>query len=226
MNPEPIYLEGGARRTFAGAIEWPGWCRSAGSAEEAVVALVAYAPRYAAAVAVSGLLFEPPVDVAALHVAERLVGDSGTEFGVPSQAPEADQRGLDPAALERQVALLEAAWSTFDGVAARAVGHALRLGPRGGGRDLDRIIEHVREADAGYLAQLGARAPRQQGIPGQTDWEALRARAVQTLRARTIGAPVVEADRVKRPWTPRYHVRRATWHLLDHAWEIEDRMLP
>lgn len=26
-------------------------------------------------------------------------------------------------------------------------------------------------------------------------------------------------------WTPRYYVRRAAWHTLDHAWEIEDRTL-
>ena len=24
-------------------------------------------------------------------------------------------------------------------------------------------------------------------------------------------------------WRPRYFVRRVAWHLLDHAWEIEDR---
>ena len=25
-------------------------------------------------------------------------------------------------------------------------------------------------------------------------------------------------------WTPRYFVRRAAWHVLDHAWELEDRL--
>ena len=25
-------------------------------------------------------------------------------------------------------------------------------------------------------------------------------------------------------WKPRYFVRRAAWHALDHAWEIEDRL--
>ncbi|MEA2520619.1 MAG: hypothetical protein QOI81_265, partial [Actinomycetota bacterium] len=24
-------------------------------------------------------------------------------------------------------------------------------------------------------------------------------------------------------WSPRYFVRRAAWHVFDHAWEIEDR---
>ena len=26
-------------------------------------------------------------------------------------------------------------------------------------------------------------------------------------------------------WTPRYFVRRVAWHVLDHAWEIEDRVV-
>jgi hypothetical protein len=27
-------------------------------------------------------------------------------------------------------------------------------------------------------------------------------------------------------WTPRSFVRRVAWHVLDHAWEIEDRLQP
>jgi hypothetical protein len=26
-------------------------------------------------------------------------------------------------------------------------------------------------------------------------------------------------------WTPRYFVRRAAWHMLDHTWELEDRIM-
>jgi len=25
-------------------------------------------------------------------------------------------------------------------------------------------------------------------------------------------------------WPPRYFVRRVAWHVLDHGWEIEDRV--
>jgi hypothetical protein len=25
-------------------------------------------------------------------------------------------------------------------------------------------------------------------------------------------------------WPPRYFARRAAWHILDHVWEIEDRI--
>ncbi len=26
-------------------------------------------------------------------------------------------------------------------------------------------------------------------------------------------------------WPPRFFVRRVVWHVLDHAWEIEDRII-
>ncbi len=37
----PVYLEVGPRRIFAGAIDWPGWCRSGRDEETALEALVA-----------------------------------------------------------------------------------------------------------------------------------------------------------------------------------------
>lgn len=42
-----VYLEVGAKRTFAGVIAWPGWCRSGGDEAAALVALAAVAPYYA-----------------------------------------------------------------------------------------------------------------------------------------------------------------------------------
>ena len=46
----PVYLESGEKRVFAAALDWPGWARGGRSAEEALAALVAAGPRYAAAV--------------------------------------------------------------------------------------------------------------------------------------------------------------------------------
>ncbi|MBX7251781.1 MAG: hypothetical protein K1X50_07340, partial [Candidatus Promineofilum sp.] len=43
-----IYLEEGAKRMFAGALEWPGWCRAGRDEAAARRALLDYAPRYAA----------------------------------------------------------------------------------------------------------------------------------------------------------------------------------
>ena len=46
-----VYIEAGSKRVFAGALDWPGWCRSAKDEDGALAALVAYGPRYAAVLA-------------------------------------------------------------------------------------------------------------------------------------------------------------------------------
>jgi hypothetical protein len=46
---------------------------------------------------------------------------------------------------------------------------------------------------------------------------------LDTLEARVTGRQIENPRRTKNPWSPRYAVRRAIWHVLDHAWEIEDR---
>ncbi len=55
----PVYLEVGRRRTFAAALNWPGWCRSGKGEEAALEALAAYAPRYASVAALGVRVREP-----------------------------------------------------------------------------------------------------------------------------------------------------------------------
>lgn len=221
--PIPVSVESGRTRVFASALDWPGWSRGARSEAEALASLLAYAPRYARIVEPSPGGFTVPRDGAGLGVVDRLTGGSGTDFGVPSHESGPDGRPMAAAEVDRQVAILHACWAAFDGAVAAAQGIELRKGPWGGGRDLDRILSHVVEADEAYLVQLGARPPR---TPGSlVDRVApLRATIEQTFRARAAGeAP---ATAVKRPWSPRYFARRCAWHVLDHAWEIEDRAAP
>lgn len=214
---EPIYLEIGASRTFAGALEWPGWARAGRSEEQALAALLAYGERYRKVAAQGDLSFEEPSDVAAFEVVERLTGNASTDFGVPGIAPAADERALDEAELERQVRLLAACWAAFDKAVSAATGKELRTGPRGGGRDLAKMVAHVRDAEAAYLHKLGAKAP---GDP-----DAARQVVRETLRARALGLPIARSTATRNPCSPRYFVRRAAWHLLDHAWELEDRTI-
>jgi hypothetical protein len=92
------------------------------------------------------------------------------------------------------------------------------------------MVDHVRESDEAYVVQLGARVPRSGGSYDPVTARALRERAVReravsVLAAHAAGAPIEDASRVARPWTPRYYVRRAAWHALDHAWELEDRRI-
>ena len=217
-----VYVEAGAKRTFAGAIEWPGWSRGGRGEEEALAALLAYAPRYARVVEAAGL--RPPA-ADDLEVVERLAGGAGTDFGVPSVATAADERPLDATELDRQSRLLTVAWRAFD-IAwhdADEAGVELAKGPRGGGRDLPKIQGHVLEAEEAYLAALGSRPPRLPGATVADRTAAVRVAALATLAARARGEPIPDPRETKRPWAPRYFVRRSAWHALDHAWEIEDR---
>ncbi len=223
-----VYVEIGPKRTFAGAVEWPGWCRSGRGEEEALAALLAYMPRYARVAEASGLPFTAPGALADLDVVERLTGGAGTDFGAPSVAPSADERPLDASELDRQSRLLVASWQAFDialGEAAEA-GVELRKGPRGGGRDLPKIEMHVLEAEEAYLSRLGSRLPRPGSalVPARTS--AMRDAILATLAARSRNDPIPEPSGVERRWSSRYFVRRAAWHVLDHAWEIEDRAAP
>jgi hypothetical protein len=68
-----IYLEVGRQRTFAGALDWPGWCRSGRDEAGAVTALLEAGPRYARALRGSRLGFKAALDVR-ISIAERLVG--------------------------------------------------------------------------------------------------------------------------------------------------------
>jgi hypothetical protein len=211
----PVYVEVGRKRAFASARDWPGWCRAGKGEEEALIALAEYAPRYAVVAIEAGL--ELPARAAdRLDVVERLPGDATTEFGAPSAVAAGDGDGLSPAEAKRQAALLEAAWARFDGIAAGAPA-TLAKGPRGGGRDRDPIVDHVVGADAAYARKIGiAHKP-----PAGADREAvaaLRAEILEAVRTRRFGSPPRS-----EPWPARYAIRRISWHVLDHAWEIEDK---
>jgi len=213
-----VYLDGGPKRTFACALDWPGWARSGRGEEAAVAELLRYLPRYAAVAARAGLEM-PDVVASEVRVVERLPGSASTDFGALGAPPEADRRPLPSQEAARQADLLEAAWAVLDDVVAVAP-QALRKGPRGGGRDRDAVMEHVLASEVSYARQLGVKAPRGADQGGAAAAE-LRAAVVAALReAREPVAPTPKG------WPPRYTVRRFAWHVLDHAWEIEDRGTP
>ena len=223
---QAIYLEVGARRVFAGALDWPGWSRSGRDEAAALEALVAYGPRYAAALGPVARGFTPPPDTSALEVVERLVGDATTDFGAPAVAPATDEKPVDEAELRRLQALLEACWAAFDAAVVAACRKVLRKGPRGGGRELDAIVRHVVDADAGYLSSLGGRYRKAGEADAMAETAGVRQAFHAALSSRARGEPLPQGRRSARLWAPRYGVRRSAWHALDHAWEIEDRATP
>jgi hypothetical protein len=218
-----VYLEVGKKRTVAGAIDWPGWCRFGRDENSALQALADYGPRYARVLSNSRLGFEAPADVSALQVAERLEGNATTDFGAPAIAPADDDRPVDDAGLRRSQKLLQACWQTFDAAARAAEGKELRKGPRGGGREVDEIARHVLDAEAGYLARLAWKRGKTEAKDFRQELEQTRQEVLDALAAAARGETPRQGPRGGAVWVPRYFVRRVAWHVLDHAWEIEDR---
>jgi hypothetical protein len=215
----PVYLEIGRKRVFAGSVDWPGWTRSGRDEDAAIDAFLAYAPRYAKVLHGTGLKFDPPTRASELTLVERLSGNATTDFGAPDIPASADTKPIATTDLERFHTILKASWRALDRAADAAEGKVLTKGPRGGGRDLDKIVDHVLGSDESYLSRLGAKAPTS---PPRERAARLRAAIFDTLElvARD-GVP--EGPRGGKRWTPRYFVRRSAWHVLDHAWELEDR---
>ena len=215
-------LEVSAKRSFASALDWPGWSRSGPSPDEARDNLFRYAGRYAKVARRAGA-FATPTSVDELEVIERLRGNRTTEFGAPSAVAAAEEDLLGPDELVRLVALLEAVWAAFDAAARSAEGVSLATGPRGGGRTLDAMRSHVRDAEAAYLSRLGSRAPSTSEEDPDRPMRLLRKRFVEAVNAVAAGEPLAEPSRTRTHWPVRYAIRRAAWHVLDHAWELADR---
>ena len=210
-----VYVESTDRRVFTCAYQWPGWARSGKTEDQALDTLVKYAPRYAPVAKAAGLEFAidattPP------RVLDRVQGNATTAFGAPAQVMPADLEKTSEADAARLMALLAGCWTILDRVAAAAP-ESLRKGPRGGGRDRSKILEHVVGAEVEYGRMLGLKLP---GPDLSSDGElaAHRAALLQGLRL----ADTTFVDRGKG-WPMRYATRRLAWHVMDHAWEMEDR---
>ena len=208
------------RKSVAFSLDWPGWSRGARSAEVAVETLEAYRERYRPIADLAGMA--SAFDAAGpLEIVEDRVGTGSVDFWGISFSPSSTEHGpLDDADLERRITLLRACWSFFDGVAAR-VSPEMRKGPRGGGRDRDRIIRHtIRTESEDFAKQVGLRIPEE----GALTAEGLRRHRetyVAAMRAYNAG----EIPKRMRSWTLPFLIRHSAFHTLDHAWEMEDKDL-
>jgi len=209
-----VALEVGSKRSFASALDWPGWSRGAKTPEQAIEALELYTPRYAAVAKRAGVEFPK---AARFDVTERLKGDASTNYGVPGRPVAVEGEPIKKAEVERMCALVEACWDYLDAVVKKAPAE-LRKGPRGGGRDRDKMVDHVLGAESeAYSPKLGLKLPHP-AIDDRKTITANRRAILEALRAGADGKPLRE-----RGWPVRYAARRIAWHALDHAWEIEDR---
>jgi hypothetical protein len=220
-----VYIESAKKKTFAGAINWPGWSRSGRDETSALKGLFEYRWRYQQVVEKTGLDFIVPVSPADFQITERLEGNSTTAFGAPDIPLSCEAAPLHPADVERSINLLRAGWQAFDLADVSARGKDLRKGPRGGGRDQEKILMHVLGADAAYLARLGWKFKVDEAAETANEIKRARAAILEALQMAVSGELPTIGPRGGKRWTPRFFVRRIVWHTLDHAWEIEDRIV-
>jgi hypothetical protein len=217
-NKVTVGVEITRKKAFASALEWPGWSRAGKTPQEAVAALAAYAERYAG-VAKHAKVDFPFDGSVAFDVVEEMDGNASTEFGIPDARFKADGRRTTAKDGELLAAIVDAAWNVVDRVVDGAPAE-LRKGPRGGGRDRDKIVEHLVGSDGGYARVLGLKDtevdPRDRAAVAD-----LRKRMLEAIGAASDGSPIAG-----KKWPSRYAARRVAWHALDHAWEIEDRSDP
>jgi hypothetical protein len=207
------------KKAAAVAIDWPGWSRGAKTPEEAFDLLYAYRERYRPIARSAGLKAEFD-STGELAIVEDHIGPGSTDFWGISFAPSSLERTLmPPDELERKLGLLQAAWRFFDDVAAR-VSPEMRKGPRGGGRDRDVIVRHVLVNEGeDFSRRIGAPTPRE---------VILTPDGLRVHRAEYLAAFRERNERewqVGRNWTLPFLLRHTAYHVLDHAWEMEDKDL-
>jgi hypothetical protein len=217
-EPIRVMVEEGKKRLVASAFDWPGWVRSARNGHDVLAVLAAYRPRYAPVAALAG--FGDAFGAAGeLEVVERLEGTGmGDFYGTSGRTAAPEYEQMSEAECERKIALLRACWAYFDDVASR-VSPELRKGPRGGGRDRDRIVRHANGAE---IDEHAKKVGVQTSLDALGDPEAIRAHRdayCAGIREYNARGPAAGA------WTVQFLIRRSAYHMLDHAWEMEDRDL-
>ena len=214
-----VILEiGKKKRVVAGATDWPGLDRWGTSEDGAIEKMMSYRPRYTGVAERAGMAksFARADEPA---VVERVPGVGSTDFWGIAHAPsEIEREVLSEADLERRLDLLQACWAYFDEVAGR-VSPELRLGPRGGGRSRDGIVGHVHRVEPGQFSdKVEVRTPIDVFF-APDELMAHREAFLAAIRAYNAeGKPA-------RTWPIQFLIRRVAHHVMDHAWEMEDRDL-
>jgi hypothetical protein len=208
------------KKTAAFALDWPGWSRGAKTPDAAVDLLETYRERYRPIARLAGLELE--FDRAGpLEIVEDHVGVGSTDFWGISFAPSSlEQEPMPEDEVERKVALLEAAWQFFDDVAAR-VSPELEKGPRGGGRNRDEIIRHALGWERADLVKRVGVVVDPVVPPTPEELRSHRDEYVAALRTYNAEGRMAGG----RNWTVALLLRHSAYHVLDHAWEMEDKDL-
>jgi len=212
-----VILElGKKRRVVAGALDWPGLDRWGTSEDDALDRLATYQPRYASVAQRAGM-GDDFNRSRYLNVVERVPGSSSTDFwGIAHVPSEIERMVLSPAELDRRLDLLQACWADFDAVALR-ISEQLRPGPRSAGRSHDQIVRHVYYNEPEQFSRkVEVRTPIEV-VLSPDGLAAHRQAYLAAIRAYNAeGKPA-------RTWPIQFLIRRTAHHVMDHAWEMEDR---
>lgn len=218
-NEMRVTLEIGpkGKKAVAVAPDWPGLERGAKTKEAAVERLHSYLPRYARVAKLAGMDAEFAATTG-LSVVEEYPGTGSTDFWAISFAfSSIDRQELSTEDLERELTLMQACWTYFDDVRSR-VSPEMEKGPRGGGRDRNKIVRHTLVNQEDWARKVEVRTPEGEVL---TD-EGLNAHREAYPKA--IRAFHAEG-KMARNWPLRYLIRHTAYHTMDHAWEMEDKDL-
>lgn len=208
------------KKVVAVAPDWPGLERGATTGEAAIERLLSYVPRYATVTMLAGMeaAFE---NIKNIDVVERYPGTGSTDFwGISFAFSSIDKQGMSGEGLERDLTLMRACWAFFDDVRSH-VSAEMQRGPRGGGRDRDRIVRHTFAAELDWAKKIGVHTPLDAMLTG----EGLDAHRDAYCHAiRDYHAQGKLAGKMAK-WPLRFLIRHTAYHTLDHAWEMEDKDL-
>ena len=220
VNELRVTLEAGPKdkKVVAVAPDWPGLERGAKTGEAAIETLRSYLPRYARVAKLAGMDAEFAA-IANVDVVEEYQGTGSTDFwGISFAFSSIDGQQLSREGLDRALDLVQACWTFFDHVHGR-VSAEMRKGPRGGGRDRDRIVRHVLGTEQDWAKKVGVRTPEDAVVTDEAELRTYRdayCAAIRTFRSEGKSA---------RNWPLRYLIRHTAYHTMDHAWEMEDKDL-
>lgn len=205
------------KKVAAVAPDWPGLERGAKTEDAAIARLESYLPRYAQVAKLAEMDAEFAA-ITTLEVVEHYPGSGSTDFwGISFAFSSIDHQPVSREELERELTLMQACWTFFDNVRYR-VSAEMQKGPRGGGRDRDRIVRHTLANEMDWAGGLG--------LPNLYS-ENMTDDVVSTHRAAYCNAirAFHSEDKMARKWPLRYLIRHTAYHTLDHAWEMEDKDL-
>jgi hypothetical protein len=221
MVPVRTTLEHGPKnkKVVAFAIDWPGWSRGAKTSDEALATLELYRMRYRP-IAVLARMAKEFDTAGPLTVVEDRIGTGSTDFWGISFSPSSMEQGrMDEEEFDRKIKLLRACWTFFDSVAVQ-VSAEMRKGPRGGGRDRDKIIRHtIRTESEEFAKRVGLSVPEGSALTPE-GLLSHREAYVDAMRAYHVGE-----GRPMKSWTVSFLIRHSAFHVLDHAWEMQDKDL-